>query len=208
MLASGAAAGGTVATSAWNVKFWYDYDGLQWPLTNGLPTAMAVKKGRFTKAYAVAGDTTVALPLKDSLMQFSIVLAAGDTWSKVLVRLNGTTIREVTPDRMNQLLLDHGMNVLATVQLLLDHGMNVLATVPNRCDVVVGEVNNDLNAILPISGTDTFEVIITVATCQGAAQMVILTEYHGLPTCFRAAHRTTRGAAFPDRPARFSKREN
>lgn len=164
--ATGAAAGGTVATSAPNVRFWFDYDGLQWPLTNGQPVSSVVKKGRFTKAYAVAGDVSVAIPLKDQLMQFSLVLAAGDTWSKLILKLNGTTLKEITPDRLNQVLLDHGMNVAATV--------------PNRIDVVM-DLNDDVNAALALAATDTLEVTATLATVAGAAQMVILTEYLGIP---------------------------
>ena len=164
--ATGAAAGGTVATSVPNVRFWFDYDGLQWPLTNGQPVSSVVKKGRFTKAYAVAGDVSVAIPLKDQLMQFSLVLAAGDTWSKLILKLNGTTLKEITPDRLNQVLLDHGMNVAATV--------------PNRIDVVM-DLNDDVNAALALAATDTLEVTATLATVAGAAQMVILTEYLGIP---------------------------
>lgn len=166
VVATGLLTGGTVATSGWSCKFWFDYDGLQWPLTGGQPTTAVVKKGRFTKGYAVAGDVTIALPLAEQLMQFSLLLATGDTWSKIIIRKNGTTIKEITPDRNNQLLLDHGMNVLATV--------------PNRIDVVL-DLNDDVNAALELSPTDTFEVVATLATVAGAAQMVILTEYYGLP---------------------------
>ena len=166
VVATGALTGGTVATTGHACKFWFDYDGLQWPLTNNLPTAAIVKKGRFTKGYAVAGDVTVAIPLKDQLMQFSLVLATGDTWSKIILRKNGTTLKELTPDRLNQALLDHGMNVNATL--------------PNRIDVVM-DLNDDVNAALPLLPTDTLEVVATLATVAGAAQMVILTEYYGLP---------------------------
>ena len=152
--------------SGWACRFWFDYDGLQWPTTGGNPTTAVVKKGRFTKAYAAAGDVTIALPLKEQLMQFSIVLATGDTWSKIIIRKNGTTLKELTPDRTNQVLLDHGMNVLATVA--------------NRIDVVM-DLNDDVNAALDLLPTDTFEVVATLATVAGAAQMVILTEYYGLP---------------------------
>jgi len=158
--------GTIVATSAPAVKFWYDYDGLQWPLTNGKPVSMLVKKGRFTKAYAVAGDLTVALPMKDQLMQFSLLLATGDTWNRIQLRLNGTTLKDITPDRLNQVLFDHQMNILATI--------------PNRVDVIM-DLNDDLNAALPIQPTDTFEVVVTLASVAAAAQMVILTEYYGLP---------------------------
>jgi hypothetical protein len=166
VVATGLLTGGTVATSGYGCKFWFDYDGLAWPLTNGQPVASIVKKGRFTKGYAVAGDVTVAIPLKDQLMQFSLVLASGDTWSKIVLRKNGTTLKELTPDRLNQTLLDHGMNVAATV--------------PNRIDVVM-DLNDDVNAALPLVATDTLEVVATLATVAGAAQMVILTEYYGLP---------------------------
>ncbi len=154
------------ALSGWSCRFWFDYDGLQWPVTNGEPKTAVVKKGRFTKGYAVAGDITIDLPLKDQLMQFSLVLATGDTWSKIIIRKNGTTLKELTPDRMNQTLLDHGMNVLATV--------------PNRIDVVM-DLNDDVNAALELLPTDTLEVVATLATVAAAAQMVILTEYYGLP---------------------------
>ena len=166
VVATGLLTGGTVATSAWGCKFWFDYDGIQWPLTNGQPVSMVVKKGRFTKGYAVAGDVTVEIPLKDQLMQFSLLLATGDTWSKIILRKNGTTLKELTPDRLNQALLDHGMNVNATL--------------PNRIDVVM-DLNDDVNAALPLVATDTLEVVATLATVAGAAQMVVLTEYYGLP---------------------------
>lgn len=154
------------ALSGWGCKFWFDYDGIQWPLSGGQPVAAIVKKGRFTKGYAVAGDVTIAVPLKDQLMQFSVLLAAGDTWSKIIIKQNGTTLKEITPDRLNQVLLDHGMNVLATL--------------PNRIDVVM-DLNDDVNAALPLQPTDTFEVTATLATVAGAAQMVVLTEYYGFP---------------------------
>lgn len=167
VVATGLLTGGAVATSGWGCKFWFDYDGLSWPLSAaGNPVSPIVKKGRFTKGYAVAGDVTVAIPLKDQLMQFSLLLAAGDTWSKILLKLNGTTLKELTPDRMNQVLLDHGMNVLATV--------------PNRIDVVM-DLNDDVNAALALGDTDTLEVVATLATVAAAAQMVVLTEYYGLP---------------------------
>ena len=154
------------AFSAWACKFHYDYDGLQWPTTNGEPTAVVLKKGRFTKAYAVAGDLTIAIPQKEGLAQFSILLAAGDKWSKIIVRKNGTTLKEITPDRMSQMLQDHGMNVAALL--------------PNQAHVVF-DLNDDLNAVLPLTPNDTFEVVITLSAVAAAAQAVILTETYGLP---------------------------
>jgi hypothetical protein len=152
--------------SAWSVNFWYDYDGLQWPLLNGEPTSAVMKKGRFTKQYSVAGDLTIEIPKTEGLAQFSILLANGDKWSKLLVRKNGTTLKEITPDRMSQMLQDHGMNV---TQLL-----------PNTAHCVF-DLNDDLNAVLPLNPNDTFEVVITLSSVAAAAQAVILTERYGLP---------------------------
>ena len=120
------------AFSAWACKFWYDYDGLQFPVQlNGDPTAVVLKKGRFTKAYSVAGDLTFALPQKEGLAQFSIRLAAGDKWSRIIIRKNGTTLKDITPDQLSQMLQDHGMNVAAFL--------------PNQVHVIF-DLNDDLNA--------------------------------------------------------------
>ena len=152
--------------SGWGCKFWYDYDGLQWPTTNGEPTAVVLKKGRFTKAYAVAGDLTIAIPQKEGLAQFSILLATGDKWSRLLVKKNGTTLKDITPDQMSQMLQDHGMNVAALL--------------PNQAHVIF-DLNDDLNAVLPLNPNDTFEVVITLSAVAAAAQAIILTETYDLP---------------------------
>ena len=159
--------------SGHNCKFWFDFDGLQWP--QGVNSAgqrvnasAFVKEGRKTLDYAAVGDKAVPItvPGGDQLMQFSLLLAAGDTWSKAIIKKNGTVLKEITPGKMRQMLLDHGMNVAAIL--------------PNRCDVVF-DLNDDLNANLPLNGNDTFEVTLTLATVAGAANMVILTETFGLP---------------------------
>ena len=155
------------AFSGWGCKFWYDYDGLQWPLSgNGQPESVVLKKGRFTKAYAVAGDLTIAIPQKEGLAQFSILLAAADRWNRLLIKKNGTTLKDITPDQMSQMLQDHGMNVAALL--------------PNQSHVIF-DLNDDLNATLPLNPNDTFEVILTLSAVAGAAQAVILTETYGLP---------------------------
>lgn len=154
------------AFSGWKCSFWYDYDGVQWPLLAGQPETSVLKKGRTTKAYAAVGDMTIAIPQKEGLAQFSILLATGDKWSKMLIRKNGTTLKDITPDKM--------------AQMLLDHGMNVNALLPNTAHCIF-DLNDDLNAVLPLNPNDTFEVVITLSSVAAAAQAVILTEHYGLP---------------------------
>jgi hypothetical protein len=155
--------------SGHGVKFWFDYDGLQWPLApDGSARSLLVKKGRKTKQYSVVGDFAVpiTIPGGDKLMQFSLLLATGDTWSKLVVKKNGTTIRDVTPDQQYQSLRDHGMN----------EALALANTV--HC---VFDLNDDTNASLPLGANDTFEVTLTLASVAAAANMVILTETLGYP---------------------------
>ena len=154
--------------SGWGCKFTYVNDGIQWPLNvNNQPTTATMKKGRFTKAYATAGDINIPIPLKDAIAQFSVLLDPADRWSRMIVRLNGLTLRDFTPDDLSQLLQDSGMNVLAFL--------------PNQCHVIF-DVNDDLNAVIPLKDNDTLEVILTISNTPAAArQAVILTEYYGFP---------------------------
>lgn len=157
---------GTTALSAWSIKFHYDFDGLTWPLAaDGTPRSSVVKRGRFTKTYAAAGDLSIQIPQKDALMQFVVLLAAGDKWSKLIVRKNGTTLKEITPDRMFQSLLDHQLNAAAMAANMIP---------------VIFDLNDDLNARLPLQTNDTIEIVATLTTVQAAAQAVVLTEYLGL----------------------------
>ena len=157
---------GTTALSAWSIKFHYDYDGLTWPVAaDGTPRSNVVKRGRFTKTYAAAGDLTIQIPQKDALMQFVVLLAAGDKWSKLIIRKNGTTLKEITPDRMFQSLLDHQLNAAAMAANMIP---------------VIFDLNDDLNARLPLQTNDTIEIVATLTTVQAAAQAVVLTEYLGL----------------------------
>jgi hypothetical protein len=152
------------AFSAWGCKLWFDYDGIQGGAKSGTP--LIVKKSRTTKEYSVAGDITVPISQRDLLQQFSLILAAGDTWSKYVIKKNGTQIKQLTNDRL--------------FQSLQDHGMNTAVFAPNIIDVVF-DLNDDINAALPLVQNDTFEVIVTLASVAGSAQMVILTETVGTP---------------------------
>jgi hypothetical protein len=158
------------AFSGWSCVFWMDYDGIQWPATtktaSGNSMTNIVRQSRTQKLYATVGDVAVPIQQKDQLMQFSVVLAAGDVWSRCIVKKNGTVIRDVTPAR--------------NLQLLLDHGMNVAAVVPNICDIVM-DLNDDTNASLPLNQNDTFEVTLTLATVAGSALMTVLQQHYGLP---------------------------
>ncbi len=152
--------------SGWGCKFHMNYDGLEWSLLNGEPTTPVLKQGRFTRAYSVAGDLTIPIPQKEGLAQFSVLLATGDRWSKLLVKKNGTTLKEITPDKMSQMLQDSQMNFAALL--------------PNQAHVIF-DLNDDLNAVLPLNPNDTFEVVLTLSSVAAAAQAVILTETYGLP---------------------------
>ena len=155
------------AFSNWGAVIWFDYDGLQWaPDANGNARSLIVRQGRSTKLYGAVGDFQVSLPQQDRLMQFSLLLAAGDAWSRCIVKKNGTTLRDVTPARNRQVLFDHGLNVAAVV--------------PNRCDIVL-DLNDDVNAALPLNPNDTFEVTLTLSSVAGNATMVILSESYGFP---------------------------
>jgi len=142
-------------------------DGVEWPLLNGTtPTAPVMKKLRSTFAYGAVGDINVPIEKKDGLAQFSLLLAAGDRWSRLLVKRNGTTIKDITPDDL--------------AQELQDSGMNVQAFLPNQVHCIF-DANDDLNAVIPLKENDTFEVVLSISTVAAATQMVINSEYYGLP---------------------------
>ena len=147
--------------SGHQIRYWYDYDEAR----AAVPPAIT-KKGRFTKLYAAAGDINFQFTQKDLLMQFSILLAANDSFTKLVVKKNGKVLRDVTKARNDQTLLDHELNDLA------------LAT--NRFDLVF-DVNDDPLTGLPLMQNDTFEVTATLASVAGAANAVLLTESWGYP---------------------------
>lgn len=152
--------------SGHNVFYWMSYDNLQGSPINNAPLPYFVKKGRTEMLYSTTGEITVPFDVVGQLMQFSLLLATGDTFSKIVIKKNGATLREVNKEDNDQTIYDHEMNVAAVVE--------------NRFDVIF-DINDSPASALPLSASDTYEVKITLKTVAGAAQMVILTEVYGQP---------------------------
>jgi hypothetical protein len=152
--------------SGHKIEFWVAYDNLVAPLVNGAPLPNFVRKARTEYLYSTTGDVTVPLDVRGNLQQFSLILASGDTFEKIYVKLNGAVIREVTKEENDQTIYDQELNIATVTQ--------------NRIDVVFD--NNDmLGSAVPVGPADTLEVVATLASVAGAAQMVILTEVLGQP---------------------------
>jgi hypothetical protein len=152
--------------SGWKISFHYDYDGIAWvPAAAGDPRSQVIKRSRKTKSYSAAGDFHIDVDLKDSLLQAVVLLYGSDRWSKATVRLNGTTIKEITPDRAFQSLLDHGMNAAAMSANMIP---------------LIFDINDAVGTALDLQSTDTLEIVVTLTTVTAGKQAVILTEYLGL----------------------------
>jgi hypothetical protein len=105
------------AFSGHKIRFWMECDDLAWPAPTASNPLLIIKRRRFTIDYAATGDLPISFIKKDKLLQFSLLLAAGDTFESVLVKKNGITLRDVTPDRNAQALHAHGFNTAEIVIL-------------------------------------------------------------------------------------------
>jgi hypothetical protein len=172
------------AFSGWGCSLFIDYDSLVWPASstvngstinytaNGFGSPLITKKGRYTQQYGAVGDLVIQnIQLRDQLQQFSLLVAAGDRISKVVVKKNGLVIRSTTKEQNDLTLQDHDMNVGIS---------GTSGVIANRFDVVF-DVNDDPNSALPLTQTDILEITATLSTVQATSTMIILTESFGRP---------------------------